>query len=47
MEKKNLPTLLAIAALSWVFVNISHETIGHAGFGLLSGLFLITNSLII
>jgi hypothetical protein len=37
MKKKNLPTLLAIAALSWIFVNISHETIGHAGFGILSG----------
>ncbi|MFC2129161.1 hypothetical protein ACFLQX_00100 [Bacteroidota bacterium] len=38
MKRENLPTLLAIAALSWIFVNISHETIGHAGFGLLSGL---------
>ncbi|MFC2121848.1 hypothetical protein ACFLTI_09670 [Bacteroidota bacterium] len=37
MKKKNLPTLLAIAALSWILVNISHETFGHAGFGLLSG----------
>ena len=37
MKKKNLPTLIAIAALSWILVNISHETIGHAGFGLLSG----------
>lgn len=38
MRKESLPTLLAIAALAWIFVNISHETIGHAGFGLLSGL---------
>ncbi|MFC2118823.1 hypothetical protein ACFLRG_01135 [Bacteroidota bacterium] len=38
MKKNNLPTLIAIAALSWILVNISHETFGHAGFGLLSGL---------
>ena len=37
MKKQNLPTLLAIAALSWMLVNISHETFGHVGFGLLSG----------
>ena len=37
MKKKNLPTLIAIAALAWMLVNISHETFGHAGFGLLSG----------
>jgi hypothetical protein len=37
MKRKNLPTLIAIAALSWMLVNISHETLGHAGFGLLSG----------
>lgn len=37
MKKKNVPTLMAIAALAWIFVNISHETLGHAGFGLLSG----------
>ena len=37
MKKQNLPTLIAIAALSWMLVNISHETFGHAGFGLLSG----------
>ena len=37
MKKKNLSTLIAIAALSWMLVNISHETFGHAGFGLFSG----------
>ena len=37
MKKINLPTLIAISALSWILVNIFHETIGHAGFGLLSG----------
>jgi len=41
MKKQNLPTLIAIAALSWMLVNISHEIFGHAGFGLLSGFKLI------
>jgi hypothetical protein len=38
MKKINLPTLIAISALSWILVNITHEIIGHAGFGILSGL---------
>ena len=41
MKKNNLPTLIAISALSWISVNIIHEFIGHAGFGMLSGLKLI------
>ena len=37
MQRKNLPAIIAIAAISWILVNISHETLGHAGFGVLSG----------
>jgi hypothetical protein len=35
MKKINLPTLIAISALSWISVNITHEFFGHAGFGML------------
>ncbi len=27
----DIPTLIAIATLAWVLVNVSHEIIGHAG----------------
>jgi len=37
MKKKNIPTLIAISIISWILVNIFHEIVGHAGFGLLSG----------
>jgi len=37
MKKNNLLTLIAISALSWILVNITHEFVGHAGFGMLSG----------
>lgn len=37
MKKINIPTLIAITIISWSMVNITHETLGHAGFGLLSG----------
>ena len=38
MKKTNIPTLIAISALSWILVNITHEFLGHAVFGILSGL---------
>ena len=38
MKKVNIPTLIAISALSWILVNITHEFLGHAVFGILSGL---------
>lgn len=38
MKKINIPTLIAISALSWILVNITHEFFGHAVFGILSGL---------
>lgn len=38
MKKNNFPTLIAIAILSWMLVNMFHEIVGHAGFGLLLGL---------
>jgi len=38
MKKINFPTLIAISALSWILVNITHEFLGHAVFGILSGL---------
>jgi hypothetical protein len=38
VKKINLPTLIAVSALSWILVNITHEIIGHAGFGMMSGL---------
>ena len=38
MKKINLPTLIAVSALSWILVNITHEIIGHAWFGVLTGL---------
>jgi len=38
MKKIDLPTLIAVSALSWILVNITHEIIGHAGFGVLTGL---------
>jgi len=38
MKKVNIPTLIAISALSWILVNITHEFFGHAVFGILSGL---------
>lgn len=37
MKRGNILTLTAISAISWILVNISHETFGHAGFGLLAG----------
>jgi hypothetical protein len=37
MKKINLPTIIAISALSWILVNITHEFVGHAGFGMLFG----------
>ena len=37
MKRINIPTLIAIAVIAWAMVNITHETLGHAGFGLLSG----------
>jgi len=37
MKKLNLPTLIAISIIAWTMVNIIHEILGHAGFGLLSG----------
>ena len=37
MKKFNLPTLIAISIIAWTMVNIIHEILGHAGFGLLSG----------
>jgi hypothetical protein len=37
MKKLNIPTLIAISIISWSLVNISHEILGHAGLGLLSG----------
>jgi len=38
MKKKYILTLIAISILSWITVNMLHEIVGHAGFGLLSGL---------
>jgi len=38
MKKKNLPTLIAISVISWILVNVFHEILGHAVFGILSGL---------
>jgi len=38
MKKVNIPTLIAVSALSWILVNITHEFFGHAVFGILSGL---------
>jgi hypothetical protein len=38
MKRNNLPTLIAISALSWILVNITHEFFGHAVFGIVSGL---------
>ena len=38
MKKINVPTLIAISALSWILVNITHEFFGHAVFGIVSGL---------
>ncbi len=38
MKKINFPTLIAISALSWILVNITHEILGHALFGIVSGL---------
>lgn len=38
MKKINLPTLIAISAMSWILVNITHEFFGHAVFGIVSGL---------
>ncbi|MHC1777088.1 MAG: hypothetical protein AB9834_16930 [Lentimicrobium sp.] len=38
MKKINFPTLIAISALSWILVNITHEFFGHAVFGIISGL---------
>jgi len=38
MKKINIPTLIAISALSWILVNITHEFFGHAAFGILSGM---------
>jgi len=40
MKKINLPTLIAISAMSWILVNITHEFFGHAVFGIVSGLTL-------
>ena len=37
MNKINILTLIAITIITWSMVNITHETLGHAGFGLLSG----------
>lgn len=37
MKRINIPTLIAITIIAWSMVNITHETLGHAGFGLLSG----------
>ena len=38
MKKINVPTLIAISALAWISVNITHEFFGHAVFGMVSGL---------
>lgn len=38
MKKTNLLTIIAISALSWILVNITHEFFGHAVFGILCGL---------
>ena len=38
MKKANLLTIIAISALSWILVNITHEFFGHAVFGILCGL---------
>ena len=38
MKRINILTLIAISIVAWSIVNITHETLGHAGFGLLSGL---------
>ena len=37
MKRINIPTLIAITIITWSMVNVTHETLGHAGFGLLSG----------
>ena len=37
MKRINIPTLIAITIIAWSMVNITHETLGHAGFGLLAG----------
>ncbi|MBN1449775.1 MAG: hypothetical protein JW963_02075 [Anaerolineales bacterium] len=34
----DIPTLIAIATLAWVLVNVSHEIIGHAGAAVLLGI---------
>jgi len=34
----DIPTLIAISALAWVLVNVSHEIIGHAGAAILLGI---------
>jgi len=34
----DIPTLIAISALAWVLVNVSHEIIGHAGAAVLLGI---------
>ena len=38
MKRINIPTLIAISIIAWILVNIFHEIVGHAGFGILSGL---------
>ena len=38
MKRKNIPTLVAISVISWILVNVFHEILGHALFGILSGL---------
>jgi len=38
MNKKNLLIIVAITSISWIVVNISHEILGHAFFGIISGL---------
>ena len=40
MKRINIPTLIAISIIAWILVNIFHEIVGHAGFGILSGLSL-------
>ena len=38
MKKIDIPTLIAVSALSWTLANITHEFFGHALFGTVSGL---------
>ena len=42
--KIDLPTLVAISAVAWILVDVSHEIIGHAGVALLLGIPVTTVS---